>query len=118
MNYNLNDITAQQQKASTLSILGKLLLLIKDERQNLLLALTAILINSGLNLLNPFIVGYTIDKYIVHKNYHGVLMNAGLLVCMAVIAFGASYCSNFAMRCLLNCRNYRLHFLTRTKREI
>jgi ATP-binding cassette, subfamily B, bacterial len=91
MNYNLNDITAQQQKASTLSILGKLLLLIKDERQNLLLALTAILINSGLNLLNPFIVGYTIDKYIVHKNYHGVLMNAGLLVCMAVIAFGASY---------------------------
>src|SRR5450432_2105560 len=91
MNYNLNDITAQQQKASTLSILGKLLLLIKDERQNLLLALTAILINSGLNLLNPFIVGYRIDKYIVHKNYHGVLMNAGLLVCMAVIAFGASY---------------------------
>jgi ATP-binding cassette, subfamily B, bacterial len=91
MNYNLNDITAQQQKASTLSILGKLLLLIKDERQNLLLALTAILINSGLNLLNPFIVGYTIDKYIVHKNYYGVLMNAVLLVCMAVIAFGASY---------------------------
>jgi ATP-binding cassette, subfamily B, bacterial len=91
MNYNLNDISGKQQKASTLSILGKLMLLIKDERRNLLLALTAILINSGLNLLNPFIVGYTIDKYIVHKNYHGVLMNAGLLVCMAVIAFGASY---------------------------
>jgi ATP-binding cassette subfamily B protein len=91
MNYNLNDISAYQQKASTLSILRKLMLLIKDERRNLLLALLAILTNSGLNLLNPFIIGYTIDKYVVHKNYHGVLMNAGLLVCMAVIAFGASY---------------------------
>jgi len=91
MNYNLNDISAHQQKASTLSILRKLMLLIKDERRNLLLALLAILTNSGLNLLNPFIIGYTIDKYVVHKNYHGVLMNAGLLVCMAFIAFGSSY---------------------------
>ena len=91
MNYNLNDISAQQQKASTLRILQKLLLLIKEERKNLLLALAAILTNSTLNLLNPFIIGYTIDHYVVHKNYHGVLMNAGLLVLMALAAFGASF---------------------------
>jgi len=91
MNYNLNDVSAQQQKASTLRILQKLLALIKEERKTLLQALLAILINSSLNLLSPFIVGYTIDTYVVHKNYHGVLMYSGLLVVMALTAFGASY---------------------------
>jgi len=91
MNYNLNDVSAQQQSASTLSILGKLLLLIKDERTNLLLALLAILTNSAMNLLNPYIIGRTIDKYIMHKDYHGVLVNTGLLISMALIAFAASY---------------------------
>jgi ATP-binding cassette subfamily B protein len=89
MNYNLNDISAQE-KASTVSILGKLLLLIKDERTNLILAFLAILTNSTMNLLNPYIIGRTIDKYIVHKNYHGVLINTALLIAMALIAFAAS----------------------------
>lgn len=91
MNYNLNSISGGQKKKSTLRILQNLLTMIKEERKNLALALLAILTNSGLNLLNPFIVGYTIDRYIVHKDYHGVLVNAGLLLCMALAAFGASY---------------------------
>ena len=91
MNYNLNDLSAHQQRASTLTILGKLLLLIKDERRNLVLALLAILTNSAMNLLNPYIIGRTIDKYIVHKDYHGVLMNTILLISMALIAFAASF---------------------------
>ncbi|MEO6499354.1 MAG: ABC transporter ATP-binding protein, partial [Mucilaginibacter sp.] len=91
MNYNLNDVSAQEKKTSTLGALRKLLQLIKEERRNIWLAILAILANSGLNLLNPFIIGYTIDTYVVHKNYHGVLLNSGLLVCMALLAFGASY---------------------------
>jgi len=91
MNYNLNSISQKQKKKSTLHILQNLLLMIKEERKNLLLALLAILTNSGLNLLNPFIIGHTIDRYIVHKDYHGVLVNAGILLCMALAAFGASY---------------------------
>ncbi|MEJ0083260.1 MAG: ABC transporter transmembrane domain-containing protein [Puia sp.] len=91
MNYNLNDVSAQQQRASTLSILGRLLLLIKDERANLIFALLAILTNSTMNLLNPYIIGRTIDKFIIHKDYHGVLMNSVLLICMALIAFASSY---------------------------
>jgi ATP-binding cassette, subfamily B, bacterial len=89
MNYNLNDISGKQQKASNLSILRKLLDLMKEEHGNLWLALLAILINSGLNLLSPFIVGYTIDKFIVHKDYHGVLVNAALLIGMALVSFAA-----------------------------
>jgi len=91
MNYNLNSISQKQKKKSTLHILQNLLLMIKEERKNLLLALLAILTNSALNLLNPFIIGHTIDRYIVHKDYHGVLVNAGILLCMALAAFGASY---------------------------
>jgi ATP-binding cassette, subfamily B, bacterial len=91
MNYNLNDISVKQEKSSNLRILQKLLQLIREERNNLLLALVAILINSGLTLLGPYIIGHTIDKYVMHKNYHGVLVNAGWMVCIALVAFGASY---------------------------
>src|SRR5450432_4338037 len=58
---------------------------------NLLLAMMAILANSGLSLLGPYIIGHTIDTYIMHKDYHGVLLNAGLLICTSLLAFGASY---------------------------
>src|SRR3954467_4120278 len=85
MNYDLNQVSAQQEKASTLTILKNLLLMIREERSKLLLALLAILTNSGLNLLNPYIVGYTIDHYVVKKNYNGVLMNAALLLGLALI---------------------------------
>jgi ATP-binding cassette subfamily B protein len=91
MNYNLNDISAEQQKSSTLNALRKLLLLITEERRTLLLALLAILANSGLNLLGPFIIGYTIDTYVVHKNYSGVLTFTGILLAMYLVAFVASY---------------------------
>lgn len=91
MNYNLNDISATQQKTSTLRALQKLLRLVTEERKNLLLSLVAILANSGLNLLGPFIIGYVIDMYVVHKNYHGVLVWAGILLAMYMVAFVASY---------------------------
>jgi len=91
MNYNLNDLSASQQKTSTLRALRKLIQLIREERTNLLLALVAILANSGLNLLGPYIIGHTIDTYIVHKDFHGVLVNAGILFSMFLVAFLASY---------------------------
>ncbi len=91
MNYNLNNLSAKKEKSSNLVILQNLLQMIREERANLLLALIAILANSGLTLLSPYIVGRTIDNYIVHKNYHGVLMNAGLLVCISLVAFAASF---------------------------
>lgn len=90
MNYNLND-TSQQQKTSTWRALQKLLQLITEERRNLLLALLAILVNSGINLSGPFIIGHVIDTYVVHKDFHGVMVWAGILLCMYLVGFAASY---------------------------
>ena len=91
MNYNLNELSAQQQKISSVGALRKLLRLISEERRILLLALVAIIANSALNLLGPFIIGHVIDTYIVTKNYDGVLRWAGILLGMYMLAFVASY---------------------------
>ena len=91
MNYNLNKLSEKQEKTSTYKALKKLLALIKDERRNLWIAFSAILVNSTLNLMGPFIIGYTIDKYIQYKNFHGVLVNSGILFSMYLVALGTSY---------------------------
>jgi ATP-binding cassette subfamily B protein len=98
MNYNLNELSAKQQKTSTLKALRKLLQLITEERKNLYIALAAILTNSGLNLLGPFIIGYTLQHYIyATRDYNGVLMYSGLLLGMYVVAFFASYMQTITM---------------------
>jgi ATP-binding cassette, subfamily B, bacterial len=99
MKYNLNDLQANAPKSSTWSSLGKLLKLIEHERKNLLLALTAILVNSTLNLFGPLIIGNTIDNYIftAHKNYHGVLVNCGILLGMYLVALLSSYMQTILM---------------------
>ena len=71
--------------------LQKLLQLITEERSNMLWALVAILANSGLNLVAPYIIGHVIDRYVVPKNFHGVMVWAGILFGMYIITFGTSY---------------------------
>ena len=91
MNYNLNKLSQPQQKTSTYAALKSLLQLIAHERKNLLLALVAILVNSTLNLLGPFLIGHTIDTYVQHKDYHGVLVFSGILLAMYLVALFTSY---------------------------
>ncbi|XZF15508.1 ABC transporter ATP-binding protein [Chitinophagaceae bacterium MMS25-I14] len=91
MKYNLNNLNKQEQKVSTWAALRSLLQLIDHERGNLFIALLAIIVNSTLNLLGPFLIGYTIDHYVQHKEYHGVLVFAGILMGMYLLALGASY---------------------------
>ncbi|MGZ4009281.1 MAG: ABC transporter ATP-binding protein [Mucilaginibacter sp.] len=91
MNYDLNKFSEQQEKTSTLGALKRLLALIAHEKRNLWLALIAILINSGVNLYGPFLIGDAIDKYIIPGNYHGVLVYSGILLAMYVCGLVASY---------------------------
>ena len=91
MKYNLNQLQSQQAKQSTYQALKRLLQFISGEHKNLWLALIAILVNSGLLLLGPLLVGHTIDAYIRTKQFHGVLVFGGILLVMYLIAMVTGY---------------------------
>ncbi|SFD94401.1 ABC transporter ATP-binding protein [Spirosoma endophyticum] len=92
MNYDLKQFVGQkEEKNATYKALRKLLALIDDERQTLILAFIAILVNSGLTLVGPMLVGQTVDTYIQTKQYDGVLRNVSILLVVYVVAFGTNY---------------------------
>jgi ATP-binding cassette subfamily B protein len=92
MNYNLNQhIGKEEQKKSTITVLKKLLDLIREERKNIFTAFGIILVSSALNLMGPYLIGYTIDHYVQTKQFHGVLVFAGILVGVYITVFVLSY---------------------------
>jgi len=90
MNYNLNQDTTKE-KTSTVAALRKLLQLIASEQKTLLLGMITILINSGLLLIGPLLIGYTIDHYVRTKDFNGVLQYAGILLGMYLLALVTGY---------------------------
>jgi len=92
MNYNLNRTPDKnEKKLPFLASLKKLVGIISGERRNLILAFMAIFLNAGLSLSGAYVVGYTIDNYVQTKNYHGVLIFAGILLSMYLLAFIVNY---------------------------
>jgi len=92
MNYNLNRPEEKNVKRlPVFASLRKLLGIISGESRRLAIALGAILLNAGLTLTGPYLVGYTIDTYVQKKNYHGVLVFAGILVVMYITSFIVNY---------------------------
>jgi len=92
MNYNLNQLSGNtEQKISNLASLRKLITIIGEERHNLIIAFAAIILNAGLSLLGPYLIGYTIDTYVQAKQYHGVLVFSGILLVLYIIAFVVNY---------------------------
>lgn len=92
MNYNLNDpADVKEQQKSTLAALKKLLGLIQEERQTIILAMIIIFINAGLSLIGPYLIGYTIDTYIQPKQYHGVMVFSAILLGIYLMAFVTNY---------------------------
>ena len=92
MNYDLSQTTDMNAgRLPVLASLRKLVSIISGERRNLIIAFSAIFLNSGLSLAGPYIVGYTIDNYVQAKDYHGVLLFSGILLIMYVVAFVSNY---------------------------
>lgn len=89
MNYTLN--TKSQKKVSAIAGLKSLWPLLQDERKNLILSFVAIIINSLMNLFGPFIIGYTVDTYVLAGQYEGVLKFSALLLGLFVVGLVASY---------------------------
>lgn len=91
MNYNLNQLSQQAQKTNTYAALRSLLKLIEHERGNLLIALLAILLNATINLLGPYLIGYAINHYVEHKQFHELLMFSSILLGMYLLGLITSY---------------------------
>jgi ATP-binding cassette, subfamily B, bacterial len=111
MNYDLNQSSGKAAgKLTVTASLRKLIAIISGERRKLTVAFAAIFLNAGISLLGPYLMGYTIDTYVQAKNYHGVLLFAGILLVMYVIAFIVNYAQmrmmgGIGQQMLFNLRN-------------
>lgn len=112
MNYTLNNPkeTKPPKESGVLDTFNKLRPLLKAEKQQIIIGLLCILINSALNLTAPVMVGYTIDKYIQNKDFHGVLTFSAILLGIYFITLGTSYLQTTVMggvgqRTIFNLRN-------------
>jgi ATP-binding cassette subfamily B protein len=91
-NYKLKTTgDTEDEKKPIFKAVIKIASLLGFEKKNTIISLLAILVNSGMTLLGPLVVGYTIDRYIENKDYHGVLIFSGILLVVYLIAFVASY---------------------------
>mgnify|MGYP002738680825 CR=1 FL=1 len=92
MSYNLNKPYKRiKGRRRVLASLKKLFSIIGTERRNLTVAFIAIVLNAGLSLLGPYLLGYTIDTYVQTKNYQGVLIFAGILLAVYISAYVLNY---------------------------
>jgi len=112
MSYNLNikKGVQAQEKISTAGTVKRLLALMGKERKNLNIALVFILINSGLNLVAPYLMGRAVDTYIVTKHYEGVIQYSLILFGVFLLALVSGYTQTQLMgrvgqRMLFNLRN-------------
>jgi ATP-binding cassette subfamily B protein len=87
MNYNLNT----DQKTSTRAALGKMFQFMKTEKRELFLAFFVMMLNAGITMLTPYLIGYAIDHYIQQGQYHGLAVFSGLLLVMYIIWAGTEY---------------------------
>ncbi len=111
-NYNLNIKKDERstEKSGVFKTIGRLLTLMGEERKNLFIAMIFIFLNSGLNLTAPFLIGNTVDKYIVTHQYSGVIHNSLILLGIFITALFSGYLQAQLMgkvgqRMLFNLRN-------------
>lgn len=90
MNYNLSHNTKGVPKSIWASI-REIFGLMRDEKKVALGAFLTVITNSLLNLSSPLLLAYAVDHYITTGNMRGVLLCAGGLVLMYILAFFSSY---------------------------
>ncbi|MDD4993293.1 MAG: ABC transporter ATP-binding protein [Paludibacter sp.] len=79
------------EKVSTKVILTRLMTLVGQERTNLFIAIFFILLNSGLNLIAPYLMGHAVDKFVVTHQYEGLIKYSIILLCVFLLALVSGY---------------------------
>lgn len=95
MSYNLNtkkDVNQpSSEKITTKVILTRFMTLVGNERRNLYIAFVFIFINSGLNLVAPYLMGTAVDKFVVTHNYDGLVKYSIILLGVFLLALVSGY---------------------------
>lgn len=112
MNYNLNikkDITSNKNVSMKTTLKG-LMTLMGKERKNMYIAMVFIFINSGLNLVAPYLIGHAVDNFVITKQYDGVIKYSIILFGVFSLALVSGYTQTQLMgrvgqRMLFNLRN-------------
>ena len=87
MDYNLNI----KHETSTKAALKKMLHFMKEEKRNLYIAFFVMALNSGIAMLTPYLIGYTIDHYIQTKLYRGLAIFSGILLALFIVSAVTDY---------------------------
>jgi len=97
VNYNLNSVTTEQeQKSSSWASPEEPAVPDVGRPEQADPGFVYIVANSVLNLLSPYIIGHTVDDYIQHGDFHGVLVNAGCCWSSIFFAFATRYLADQA----------------------
>lgn len=112
MSYNLNGKKGESasDKVTTKVILTRLMSLVGQERNNLYIAMLFIFINSGLNLIAPYLMGQAVDKFVVTHQYDGLVKYSLILLGVFLLALVSGYTQAQLMgrvgqRMMFNLRN-------------
>ena len=77
--------------ASVLSALRRLVPVMADQRHRVFTAFAATIVSSITGLLGPLIIARTVDRYIRHRDFHGVLESAAVLLAAYMTGLIATY---------------------------
>ncbi|HEX9364977.1 MAG TPA: ABC transporter ATP-binding protein [Vicinamibacterales bacterium] len=79
------------ESASVLTALKRLAPVLADQRRSVVTAFAATIVSSVMGLLGPVIIGRTVDSYIRHRDFRGVLQSAGVLFAAYLTGLVATY---------------------------
>ncbi|MBZ4189093.1 ABC transporter ATP-binding protein [Niabella beijingensis] len=87
INYDLN----QEQKSSAGAALRKMFRFMRGEKKNLGIAAFVMLLNAGITMLTPYLIGYIVDHFILQKQYGLLLQYCGVLLGIYIVWAGTEY---------------------------
>ncbi len=79
------------ENVSTKLIISRLMTLVGKERKKLYVAMLFIFINSGLNLIAPYLMGKAVDKFVITHQYEGLIKYSIILFGVFLLALISGY---------------------------
>ena len=90
-NYYLNKEKDSEKTESLKEAFGKMVPILAEEKKGIITSIFTVVLNSGLTLVGPLIIGYVIDTFIQQGNMKGVFLFSGILLAVYAVAFIANY---------------------------